>query len=292
MDKKICIVTGANAGIGKQAACQIAKEGYHVIMACRNKERGKTALDEIKKANPSSSIELQIVDLGLRESVVNFVKEFNSKYERLDVLVHNAAIFNVTQKVRKETAEGIETLWATNHLGPVLMTQLLQKNLEKSDNGRIITIASKGLLAKPRLKVNLDDPEFLSNRFNVVNAYYQSKLAQIIYTLWLSQNFKDTNITANCIRVTAVKIDISRHPDLSAFMKWVYSIKAKNSISPEDMAKIYTDLAVSSKYNNISGKYFDEHSDMVTMPKYCIDKDNIKAVMELTKKYIPEIGEV
>lgn len=286
MDKKICIVTGANAGIGKQAAEQLAMEGCHVIMACRNQRRGEEAKDEILGRHPELSIELMIVDMGMMQSVRDFAHTFSAKYQKLDVLIHNAAVFNVIQKRAQFTSEGIESIWATNHLGPVLLTLLLADRMK--DGGRIITIASKGLLAKPFLKVDLNDPEFKNHRFNVVNAYYQSKLAQIMFTYWLAGRFK--NITANCIRVTAVKIDISRHSDLSPFMKWVYSQKAKQSIEPSEMAKTYTYLATSRNLDDVTGKYFDEKNREVQSGKYTCDDKNINAVMELTKSYIPEAG--
>jgi len=292
MKGKICIITGANAGIGLQAAIQIAGKGYHVILACRNETRGKDALDKIRKTVPSASLELGIVDMGLRESIIRFAKKITSHYDHLDVLIQNAAQFNIHQKKGETTSEGVETFWATNHLGPVLLTLLLRQQLEKSDDGRVLTISSKGLVAKPFLQVDLNDVEFKSRRFNVVNAYYQSKLAQMMYTNWLAEKLENTNVTANCIRVTAVKVDLSRYPDLSSFMKWVYSIKARKALSPEIMAETYTDLASSPEYRNITGKYFDEKSREINSPRYCRKRENIRAVMELTKKYIPELGDV
>lgn len=290
MNKKICIVTGANSGIGYQAAIQIGQEGYHVILACRNEERGNKALTEIREINPSFSGELQVVDIGQRASICKFAEEFNNKYEKLDVLIHNAAIFNVTQKQREETLEGIETVWATNHLGPVLLTQLLLPKLKKSENGRVLTIASKGLLAKPFLKVSLEDAEYKNRKFSIVNAYYQSKLAQIMYTYWLAERLINTKVTANCIRVTAVKIDISRHPGLTPLMKKIYLLKAKQSIEPELMARTYTQLAVSSKYIHTTGKYFDENLREVDSNKYSKNKENITKVIEMTSNYIPEMN--
>ncbi len=292
MNKKICIITGANSGIGKEAVEQLAQEGFHVIMACRNEERGEAALNEIKERNPSLSIELMIVDMEEMESVKKMAEAFNSKFDRLDVLIHNAAIFNVTQKKAEKNSEGIETIWATNHLGPVLLTSLLIDKLKKSANGRIITVSSKGLLAKPFLKVDVKDPEFARKPFNVVNAYYQSKLAQVMYTYWIADKLKDTKITANCIRVTAVQVDISRHPELSSFMRWVYKQKAKKSITPQKMAETYTYLAANERLDRVTGKYFNENNTEVNSNTYTNDKNNITSVMKLTRTYIPEIGEV
>jgi len=101
---------------------------------------------------------------------VDFPKNFFRKYERLDVLIHNAAIFDITQKDVVYTSEGIEAVWATNHLGPVLLTKLLLDVIENSEQGRIITISSKGLKAKPLLKVYLEDPEFRKKKFSLVDA--------------------------------------------------------------------------------------------------------------------------
>ncbi|MBI9104627.1 MAG: SDR family NAD(P)-dependent oxidoreductase [Spirochaetales bacterium] len=286
MDKKICIITGANSGIGKQAAIQLAGKGFHVILACRSRLRGQQAVDEILKLNSSNSVELLLIDMSLQASILSFAKEFKARYDRLDVLIHNAAVYNISQKKREETAEGIETIWAANHLGPVLLTELLLDRLKQSRNGRVLTVSSKGLLAKPFLKVNLRDPEYKTRRFNVPDAYYQSKQAQVMYTYWLAERLKGTPITVNSIRVTAVKVDTARHANLTPFMKWVYSKKAAKSLEPEKMAETYTYLANSPEVNEVTGRYYDEHNRQVDSTKYLKDKERIAAVMELTNQYI------
>ena len=125
MSKRICLITGANSGIGKTSAIQIAEKGYRVIIACRNRARGEVALQEIKEKSGSDSIELMIVDMSLQSSVKDLAKRFKDNYEVLDVLIQNAAIFDITHKEIAFTEEGIESIWATNHLGPVLLTELL-----------------------------------------------------------------------------------------------------------------------------------------------------------------------
>ena len=191
MEQKICIITGANSGIGKAAAIQTARQGYHTIIACRNPQKGEAALLEVKERAESSSVELMIVDMSLQSSIREFSEAFLSRYSHLDVLILNAAIFNVTQKERIDTSEGIESVWATNQFGPVLLTELLWGALKNDSQGRVLTIASKGLIAKPFLKVDLEDPEFRARPFSVENAYYQSKLAQIIFTLWLAEKGRE-----------------------------------------------------------------------------------------------------
>lgn len=286
MDKKLCIITGANSGIGKQSAIQMAQSGYHVIIGCRSKERGEKALEEIKKESKSTSVELILLDLSLKSSTKNFAHKINSMYNVVDVLIHNAAVFDISQKEAITTSEGYESVWMTNHINPVYLTNLLIDRLKASENGRVITVSSKGLLAMPNLKVNLNDPEFKNRKFSMTKAYYQSKRAQVMYTYYLADKLKDTNVTVNCVRVTAVKIDISRHPELSKFTKWVYKQKSKQSITPYEMAKTYTFLATNDEITSVSGKYFDENSNQVKSNKYTCDRDNINAVMKLTNNYL------
>ena len=285
MDKKICVITGANSGIGKQAAIQIAKRGYHVIIGCRSRERGEEALKEILDKSAGSA-ELITVDISLKSSILAFAEQVIKKYEAIDVLIHNAAVFDIAQKERKITSEGYETVWMTNHVGPVYLTELLLEALKRSGDGRILTVSSKGLLAMPGLKVDLSDPEFKNRKFSMTKAYYQSKRAQVMFTYWLADKLRGTDVTANSIRVTAVKIDISRHPEISAFTKWVYAQKSRQSITPERMAETYTYLAVSPEAKGVSGKYFDENNGEVKSNKYTYEKQNIDAVMKLTESYL------
>ena len=285
MDKRICIITGANSGIGKQAAIQIAQKGCHVIIGCRNRKRGEAALKEILDKS-SGSAELMLVDMSIKSSILTFAEQVTEKYQTIDVLIHNAAVFDIAQKERKITSEGYESVWMTNHVGPVYLTRLLLDALKKSEDGRILTVSSKGLLAMPGLKVDLSDPEFKDRKFSVTKAYYQAKRAQVMYTCWLAKKLKGASITANSIRVPAVKIDISRHPEISAFTKWVYKQKSKQSITPERMAETYTYLTVNLDVRGISGKYFDENNQQVKSNKYTYERQNIDAVMELTESYL------
>ncbi len=287
MNKKICVITGANSGIGKAAAVQIAQAGGHVIMACRNQARGAAALREVRAQSGSEAVELMLVDMSLQSSIRAFAADFLARYDKLDVLIHNAAVFDVTQKQLVFTAEGRETIWATNHLGPVLLTDLLLEPLKRSEQGRVITISSKGLVMFPFLKVDLADPEFRRRKFSVTKAYYQSKLAQVMYTYWLAEKLGDTAVTANAIRVTNVKIDIdSRYPNVSRIGRFMYRIKSRFSISPEKMAETYTWLALSDEVSQVTGKYFDDPAHIVNSSKYSRDKENIAQVMQVTLDYL------
>lgn len=107
-----------------------------------------------------------------------------------------------------------------------------------------------------------------------------------MYTYWLAKKLSDTKITVNCIRVTNVKIDIARYPNISGLMKFMYSIKSKFSIRPEEMAATYTYLASSVELKRITGKYFNEKNQMVSSSRYSNDEKSWEEVMSLTKKYL------
>lgn len=100
-------------------------------------------------------------------------------------------------------------------------------------------IASKSLMAKQFLKVDLEDPEFKKKSFSVENAYYQSKLAQIMYTHWPAEQGQESHITANCFRVPAIRVDIGKYNGLPSILKKVYVFKSKFSLAPEKMADGY-----------------------------------------------------
>lgn len=286
MENKTCLITGANSGIGKQAAIQLAKAGFRVFVGARNRERGLSALKDIKMQSESDAVELLEIDLSSKKSIKDAACELKERLNYLDVLIHNAADFDIARKEATKSVDGIETIWATNHVGPVLLTNLTLDLLKESEQGRIITIASKGLLMHPNLTVDLKDPEFNFRKFSVPKAYYQSKLAQIMYTYWLVDQLKNTTVTANCIRVTNVKVDVSRYPDISAFMKWVYKLKSKSALSPEEMAQTYTWLAVAPELANITGKYFNEKKQEVQASAYSREKENIEALMNLSMQYL------
>jgi NAD(P)-dependent dehydrogenase (short-subunit alcohol dehydrogenase family) len=290
MKNKVCLITGGNAGIGKAAAIQLAKQGAEVIIACRNMKGGETALAQIKSETGNEKVTLVVMDLSSKESIARGCETLRlGGINCLDVLIHNAADFDISRKKPLLSADSVETVWATNHLGPVLLTELLEPELSVSEQARVITVSSQGLVMHPRLKVNFEDPEFTKSGFRVDKAYYQSKLAQVMYTIWLAEKYQGTSKTANCVRVTNVKIDLERYPNLSTFQKWLYSIKSRFSITPEEMAKVYVWLAMDPQLSQVSGKYYDEKCRLVRAGEWAESPENIHKLMELTRKYLPEM---
>jgi NAD(P)-dependent dehydrogenase (short-subunit alcohol dehydrogenase family) len=262
LDQKTIIVTGANSGIGKAAAIQLASLGASVIMACRSAERGAQALEEVKQAGHSEKVELMQVDMSSQTSIRQFVVAFVQKHRRLDVLIQNAANFDHTLKKPTLTPEGVETIFATNHVGVFLMTNLLLETLKASAPSRILTVASKGLITYPFLDIEFDNLNG-ERKFDTQHAYYHSKLAQVVFTYDLAERLKGTDVTVNCVRVTNVAIPDERLTHLPAWLRKIYHLKRKMSITPERQAETYVYLAADPDVQNITGGYWDENNQQV-----------------------------
>lgn len=286
LQNRICIITGANSGIGKEAAVQMAEQGATVIIACRSRERGQKALAEVQQRSGSQQVALMQVDMSSQASIRAFCQDFLEKYPQLDVLVHNAADFDIRRKEAIMSPEGIETVWATNHLGPFLMTNLLWKALQAGGGGRVITVASKGLVVYPRLKIDYADIHFAHKAYSTQKAYYQSKLAQVMYTFLLADKGEKDGITAHCVRVTNVKLDMSRYPDVSALAKLAYKLKSSFSISPAEMARTYTWLAGETAVDGKTGGYWDAPEKPVKASAYCYDKDEQVKLWRFTEEML------
>lgn len=249
MNKKRALVTGANSGMGLATTIQLAALGYHVIMACRSEQRGEQALQEAKIKSQSNHIELMILDLASLESIRNFAKQSREKYQTLDVLVNNAGVLAVKRRI---TADGFESMLGVNHLGHFLLTNLLLEQIVSAAQGRIVTVASS---AHTMGKIDFDDPH-LENKYSLLKGYSQSKLANILFTLELSERLKGTNVIANCLDPGPVSTNIGVNRK-QAFWGRVFHAFMKPFIpNPQKGAQTAVYLADSAEVAQITGKYF------------------------------------
>jgi NAD(P)-dependent dehydrogenase (short-subunit alcohol dehydrogenase family) len=256
MANRICIITGANSGIGKAAAIQLARLEATVIMVCRSVERGQAALAEVKTQSGSQAVEVMQADMSSQESIRRFAETFKQKYDRLHVLIHNAANFDHRQSRPVITADGVETVFATNHLGPFLMTHLLLDTLKASAPARIITVASKGLISYPFLNIEFDNLNG-ERKFSMQRAYYHSKQAQAMFSFDLAERLQGTGVTVNCVRVGNVAIPDTRLDHLPGWMVKMYHLKRKFAMTPEKMAETYVWLAADPAMETSTGGYWD-----------------------------------
>ena len=287
LTNKTIIITGANSGIGKAASIQLAKLGAQVVMLCRNKERGEQALQDVRLASKNGHVELILVDMASQTSVRNAVNEFLSKHRRLDVLIHNAANFDHRQTKPVMTPDGLENVFATNHVNIFLMTQLLLETLKKSAPSRIITVASKGLITYPFLDIELDNLKG-EKKFNMQHAYYHAKQAQVMFTFDLAERLKGMGVTVNCVRVGNVAIPNTRLDHLPKFLLKMYEMKRKFALTPEKMAETYVWLAGDPSMQDVTGGYWDAPHTPVKANKNAYNRDTQQRLWDATKKLIME----
>ena len=174
------VVTGANSGLGLATARELARHGAHVVLGCRNEERGLAALATVRDAAPGATAELSALDLGDLASVRAFAGRFAAEHDGLDVLVNNAGIMAVP---KARTADGFESQIGTNHLGHFALTGLLLPSLLARPQARVVTVSSS---AHRIGRINLDDLNG-ERHYQRWLAYGQSKLANLVFTFELQR---------------------------------------------------------------------------------------------------------
>src|SRR5215469_5962071 len=204
MQGTICLVTGSTSGLGKATALALAQLHATVILGCRDRQRGEAVLAEIKATSPAATVDLLVLDLSVQRLVRSAVREFESRYGHLDALINNAAVF---QRQRMLTADGYETMFATNHLGPFLLTNLLLERLRASPHGRILTIT-----APSTTRIAFEDLQ-AEHTFSALHAFGASKAANLLFTYDLARRLSGTNVTVNAFFPGLVKTArLSRSP--------------------------------------------------------------------------------
>jgi NAD(P)-dependent dehydrogenase (short-subunit alcohol dehydrogenase family) len=278
MTGRVCIVTGATSGIGREIARNLAAHGATVVLACRNEVRGRAAMEEIVRATGNRHVHAMPVDLSRQSSIRCFARRFLATFPALHVLVNNAGVFLPERHVG---VDGIEMTWATNVLGYHLLSQLLLERLKASAPARVVNVASTfadGL--------DLTDPEFHRRHYDGVTAYRQSKQANRMLTWALAERLAGTGVTANAVHPGGVATGIYRELRglRGALVRgWVRIIKT----SPRKGADTPTWLATSAELANMSGKFWASRREV---PCIFRDRSAIERLWELCEKMVTETG--
>ncbi len=277
MRGRISIVTGANAGIGKETALGLAKLGAHVVMVCRNHHRGAEAQAEIKKNSRNQKVDLVIADLSSQRSVRALADRLISTYPNLHVLINNAAVIN---QERKTTTDGIEIQFAVNHLAPFLLTNLLLDKFEQSAPARIVNVASQ---VHSSGHIDFENPQLVTG-YTPLRAYYQSKLANVLFTYELARRLQDTGVTVNCLHpgvvATNLLCDYMARPRRLGFLN-----KLKHD-TPTQGAKMSIYLASAPELEGQTGKYFHSGTGDSRSSPESYDEKVAQRLWELSEKLV------
>ena len=279
MKNKVVIVTGANSGTGKWTSIELAKMNAKVVMVCRDRSRGEEALEEVRKLSENDSVELMICDLASLSSIKNFCDLFKNKYDRLDILVNNAGVILPS---RHETKDGYELQFGVNHLGHFLLTNLLLDLLLKSAPSRIIVVASG---AHKSGKIHFEDIN-LKNNWNMVKAYSQSKLANVLFTNELARRLEGTGVTVNSLHPGTVKSNFAVNRD-TGFGKSIMKSLQPFFQTAQKAADTAIYLTSSEEEEGITGNYYYKKKP-VESSKLSNDEEVAKKLWDISEEMVSE----
>lgn len=279
MNNKTVIITGGNRGLGKETALNLALRGARVILACRNVEQGRAAAEEIIRRTGNNNIVVIHLDVSSLYSVRKFAEKINTEESRLDVLINNAGVGAFDK--RTLSSDNVELTFATNYLGPFLLTTLLLDLLKKSAPSRIINVSSM-VYALGKIEFGNLNSEINYSRYLT---YCNSKLALNLFTKELAARLQRNNddVTVNCLHPGIVNTDLFRnvYAPFRVILRASLWMFFKNSVEGAQTS-IY--LAVSDDVNGITGEYFSDCKKCALLSK-SKDMTVAKRLYEVSEKW-------
>ncbi len=248
MQGKIVVITGASDGIGLETACGLAAKGSDLALVCRSSERGEGARRTVLGRTPDARVDLFLADLSSQAQVRRLAGELARRYERVDVLINNAA---AVYSRRTVSEDGIEMQLAVNHLAYYLLTRLLLDHLLKAGRARVVNVASR---AHFRGRIAFDDLG-ASRRYSALAAYNQSKLANVLFTYELARRLAGTGVTANCLHPGLVRTRIG-NKHATRLHSLLHSVMCVLGVDPRDGARTAIYLASAPGLETVTGQYF------------------------------------
>ena len=260
MQGKVCVITGATAGIGQVAAIELARRGAHVVIVGRSAEKCAATQAQIRSGSASATVETLVADLSSLDETKRLAGQVRERYPRIDVLLNNAGAMFLK---RAESADGIEKTFALNHLSYFVLTNLLLPVLNQSTPARIVNVASD---AHKGVSINFDDIQF-KQKYSGWKAYQQSKLANILFTYELARRIDGTGVTANTLHPGFVRTNFLEALN-DARAGWLLKkIGGLISLSPEKGARTSIYLASSPEVAGVSGRYYVKEKPVVSSPQ-------------------------
>ena len=257
-DPRIALVTGATSGIGRALAEALAAAGLTVALVARDAERGGRARTAIAAATGNERVEVFTGDLSSMASVRDLARDVRGAHPALDVLVHCAAVYTPRRSV---TADGLETMLATNVVGPFLLTNLLLDSLRAARSARVLVLS-----APATVRLDFDDLQG-ERRFRSLTAFGATKAADLLFTFELARRVAGSAITANAIHPGLVRTGLMRQAP--APLRWATRLV---SAPPARAAAAIAPLAIAPDYEGRSGLFYKQGRE-IDPPPYTRDPD-------------------
>ena len=249
MNKKIYVVTGANHGIGLETSRALAAGGAKVLLVTRTQEKGETAMADIHVTHPDADLENYVADLSLLQDMRNAAKAISEKHPVIDGLINNVGTWMSDHVL---TSEGIETVFATNHLSYFMMTHLLYPALRKAKFARVVNVASN---AHHYGRIKIEDPGY-AHGYHGLKSNGQSKLANIYFTFEFHHQKPDEHVSVYAVSPGLVKTDIGlKHTTWLHAFAWKF--RRRKGQTPAEGARTSVFCATDPNIQAVSGKYWE-----------------------------------
>jgi NAD(P)-dependent dehydrogenase (short-subunit alcohol dehydrogenase family) len=240
----VALITGASSGIGRATALELARQGHHVLLVCRDRERGERVRDAIAGLSGSAGATLFVAELSSLGEVRDLARRVCATHSALRVVINNAATWSPTRWI---TDEGFERTLAVNYLAPFVLTLGLLPALRANTPARVVNVTSNVVRQFARLA--LDDLQG-ERRYAQLRAYKQSKLALVLFTRELAP--REPTVTVNCLHPGDVRTNMTaRGPFIDLIRPFL------PSVSPETAARACAELALAPELARVSGEYFE-----------------------------------
>jgi NAD(P)-dependent dehydrogenase (short-subunit alcohol dehydrogenase family) len=242
VEQQVVLITGATSGLGRGVAVQLARAGATVLLHGRDQARTAAAVADIRSQTGNERILAYLADLGSLAQIRRLADQVLARHQQLDVLINNAGIGTGKrgENRRELSRDGYELRFAVNYLSHYLLTRLLGPRILRSAPARIVSVSSAG-----QAPIDFDDV-MLERRYNGSQAYCQSKLAQVMFTLDLAEQFRGRGVTANCL-----------HPATYMPTRMVIQSGTVPTGSLEEGVRATLRLAIDAALEEVTGKYFD-----------------------------------
>ena len=251
MAHRICLVTGANSGIGRETARGLAAEGWTVVVAARNRAKGEEAVADIRSTTGNQRVELLELDLADLGSIRDAVERFKARHDQLHLLINNAGL---VLGDRRTTADGFEATFGVNHLGHFLLTRLLLPTIKASAPARIINVASDAHRVSKGL--DFEDLMYEKRKYRGIAVYGDSKLANILFTRELASRLQGSGVTVHAVHPGVVRTGFAKDGDVKGPLGLIARIAGPFLLTPAKGALTTLHVATSDDGASSTGEYW------------------------------------